>query len=92
LHHHPALQAIYYFRSQSFQAGNLGWNVVSFNVEMDPALMLDALNLDNGLIWWSLQHAVVSARPRVIGINCAAKRIGPEPGSLVNIQCAAINQ
>lgn len=92
LHHHPAFQTIYYFGPQSLQAGNLGWNIVSFNIDMNPALMLDALDLDNGFIWRSFQHAVVSARPGVVGIDCTAKRIGPELGRLINIRCAAINQ
>jgi hypothetical protein len=92
LHHHPAFQTIYYFCSQSLQAGNLGWNIVSFNVDMNPARMLDALNLDNGFIWRNLQHAVVSARPGVIGIDCTTKRIGPELSRLIYVRCAAINQ
>ena len=92
MHHYPAFQTSDYFCSQSLQAGYLGWNIVSFNVDMNPALVLDALNLDNGFIWRSLQHAVVSARPGMIGIDYTTKRIGPELSGLINIRCAAINQ
>jgi hypothetical protein len=92
LHHHPAFQAIHHLRSQSRQAGYLSWNIVGFDIDMDPALMLDTLNLDNGLIRGRFQHTVVSACPRVIGVYGATQRIGPKPGGRINIRCVAVNQ
>lgn len=50
LHHHPAFQAVDHLRAQRFQSRYLRGNVVGFDVDVDPALMLDALDLDDGLI------------------------------------------
>ena len=77
--------------SQRFQTRYLSRNVVGFNVDVNPALMLDALNLDNGLIGRCCQHAVIAASPWVVGIYLAAECIGPEPGGLIDIRYMAIN-
>ncbi len=53
--------------------------------------MLDALDLDNWLVWRRLEHAVVSASTGVIRVYGPTKRFSPELSSLVNVGCA-INQ
>src|SRR5579859_551308 len=57
---------------------------------MDPALVLDALDLHDGLIGRGLEHAVIAARAGVLGIHRPAQRLRPESRGLVYIGCAAI--
>jgi hypothetical protein len=78
--------------SKRFQARYLSGNIVGFNVNVNPALVVDALNLDNRLIGRCCQHAVIAASPWMAGIYRAAQRIGPEPGGVINIRHATINQ
>jgi hypothetical protein len=54
--------------------------------------MFDALNLNDRFVWRRIKHAVVAACTGVSEIYCAAKRICPELGSLVNIRRLAIDQ
>jgi hypothetical protein len=91
LHHDPAIQAINHFGSQRFQACDLGRNIVSLNVDVNPTLVFDALNLHNRFIWRRFQHTVVAAGPWMIEIYRTAQRISPKLCGLINIRCAAIN-
>jgi hypothetical protein len=92
LHHDPALQAINHSRPQCFQACYLGGNVVGFDVNVNAALMLNALNLDDRLVGRRYQHAVIATSPRMDGIHFAAQCISPELSRLIDIRYAAINQ
>ncbi|KQY52620.1 hypothetical protein ASD14_08530 [Lysobacter sp. Root494] len=74
LHHHPTLQPGHHFGSESFQSRDLGGNIVGLNVDMYPTLMLHALNLHDGFIRRSLEHAVVAASTRVYAIDRTAER------------------
>jgi hypothetical protein len=92
LHHHPTLQAIHDLRAQSLKAGHLGGNVVALNIEVNPTFMVHTLDLHNGFVGRSLQHAVISASTRVIGIYGATKRLTPEPSRVVNGGVLAVDQ
>ena len=54
--------------------------------------MVDALNLDDGLVGRCCQHAVIAASPWMVGIYLATQRIRPERCGLINIRYATINQ
>src|SRR6185312_16661879 len=47
LHHHPTLQAIDHRSAQLLQPRHLGWDVVGLDVDVDAALMVHALDLDD---------------------------------------------
>ena len=53
--------------------------------------MVDALNLDDGLVGRCCQHAVIAASPGMVGIYLATQRIRPELSGLINIRYATIN-
>lgn len=92
LHHHPAFQAIDHLGPQRCQACYLSGNVVCFDINVNPALVVDALDLDDGLVGRCGQHAVIAASPWMVGIDRATQRISPEPGGLIYIRYTAINQ
>ena len=50
LHHHPAFQAINHLCSERFEACYLSGNVVGFDINVNAALMVDALDLDDGFV------------------------------------------
>lgn len=66
VHNHPALQAVHHHRTLLFQAQHLGRDVIGLDVNMDTALVLDALDLHDGLVLRRLQHAVVAAGARML--------------------------
>lgn len=92
LHYHPTLQAANDTGTQSFQAGYFSRDVICFDVDVNPAFVLDALNLHNGLLGRRLQHTVVAACTRVIRIYCTAQCLSPKARGLIDIRCIAINQ
>lgn len=77
---------------QRFQTCYLSGNVVCFDINVNPALVVDALDLDDGLVGRCCQHAVIAASPRMVGIDRATQRISPELRSLIYIRDTAINQ
>ena len=92
LHYDPTIQATDNVCPQRFKPGNLRRNIVGFNVDMNSAFVFHALDLHDGLVWGCFQHAVVSASPRMTWVYRATQCIRPEPGSLVYIRSAAVNQ
>src|SRR5215467_10372547 len=89
LHHDPALQSVHYPGSELLQARDLGGNVIGFDVEVNSALMLHTLNLNNRLVGRCVQHAVVAAGAWVIKIYRAAQCFGPESCGLIDIRGSA---
>src|SRR5438874_4370404 len=92
LHHHPAWWPVDDGRAKLLQPCDLGWNVVRLDVDVDPALMGHALNLHDGLVGWGLQHPVVPAAARMLQIERAAERLGPEPCSRVDVRDVAVDK
>jgi hypothetical protein len=91
-HHHPPLQAINHAGTQFLQASDFSGDVVGFNVYMDPALMLDTLNLHDRLVEWCLQHTVGAASAWMIEVQRATQCVSPKPGSLIDISCIAVDE
>ena len=92
LHYHPTLQAINDTGTPSFQASYFSRDVICFDVDVNPAFVVDTLNLHNGFVGWRLQHTVVAASTWVIGIYCSAQCLSPKARGLINIRCVAVNQ
>ena len=44
------------------------------------------LDLDNRLVGWGLQHAIIAAAARMVLVNGSARRFAPEAGCLVHIR------
>jgi len=59
---------------------------------MNPALMLNTLNLNDRLVGRCVQHPVVAAGTCVIKIYPSPERFGPEACGQVNIGRSAIDQ
>jgi hypothetical protein len=85
LHHDPALQSVHYSSSEPLKAGDLGGNVISFDIEMNPALVRDPLNLNDRLVGGCFEHTIVAAGAWVIKIYHTPERFGPEFCGLINI-------
>lgn len=50
LHHHPALEAVHHRGAQLGQARHFGSDIVGLDVYVDPALVIHALDLHDGLV------------------------------------------
>ena len=85
LHHDPALQPLDDTGAQSLQASYFSRDVIGFDVDVNPAFVADALNLHDRFVGWRLQHAVVAARARVIGIYRTAQCFGPKARGLIDV-------
>src|SRR5262249_35259514 len=85
LHHDPALQVGLDSSSQRLQTCDLGGNIVSFNVNMHPTLMFNALNLHDRFVWRRGKHSIVATGAWMIEIYRTAKHICPELGSLIYV-------
>ena len=59
---------------------------------MDATLVVHLLDLHNRLVGWGLQHAIIAAADRMVLVNTAAQRFGPEAGCLVHIGGLAVDQ
>ena len=73
-----------HLRAQRLEAGHLGGNVIALNVDVNATFMVHALDLHNGFVGRSLQHAVITASTRMIGVYRTTQRLTPEAGSLLN--------
>src|SRR6185295_11991504 len=58
LHHHPALEAVHDLGAEFRQTCDFRRNIVGLNVDVDAALVIDALDLHDGLIGWRFEHQV----------------------------------
>src|SRR5262249_41543944 len=87
LHDYPSLESLDYGRAQLRQARHFG-----LDVEVDPALVIDALDLHDGLIGRSMQHDVIAACARVVAIHGTTQRASPELGRLFQIGGLAVNE
>src|SRR2546429_1270968 len=65
LHHHPTLEAFHHLGSQLSQARHFGSDVVRLDVDVDPALVLDALDLHESLVGRGGRHWAVTAAARM---------------------------
>ena len=92
LHHYPTLQALDHLGAQSLEARHLGGNVIALNVDVNATFMVHALDLHNGFVGRSLQHAVISASTRMIGVYRTAQRLTPEAGSFLNSGGLTVDQ
>src|SRR5437764_7337416 len=92
LHHHPALEAPVHACAQLFQPRDFARDVVGFDIEVDAAFVLHALNLHAEFARRRLQHAVVAAAAGMLRIDRPAERFGPEAGGRVDIVGLATDQ
>ena len=65
-------------RFESFQARHFCIDVVGLDVQMNAALMLNALNLHDRLVRRSFQHHVVTASAGMVAIHRAPECVSPE--------------
>lgn len=72
LHDNPALQPLDDFGTELLQSGDLGRGIICLDVQVDPTVMTDALNLHDKLVRRRLQHPVIPAATRMFGIYRAA--------------------
>lgn len=80
------------FRSKLLEPGDFGGNVIRLDVEMNPALVVDTLDLDADLIRPVFKHDVVAARTRMIGIDRASQSLRPELRCLLDVVDVAVDQ
>src|SRR5947207_15845668 len=64
-HHHPTLEPVHDCCAELLEARDFGGDIVGFDVDVDAALVLHALNLHDGFVGRSLQHAVIAAAARM---------------------------
>jgi hypothetical protein len=92
LHHNPTLQSLNNACAKLLQPRHFARHVVRLNVDMDAAFMLDALDLHDGFVGLGRKHAIVSARARMVEIDRATQRLGPEARGFVHVRHIAIDQ
>jgi hypothetical protein len=92
LHHHPAREPARDPGAQVLEPRDLGFDVVGLDVDVDAALVLDALNLDDRLAGRRLEHAVGAAAHRMGAVDRAAERFRPEARRRVDVGDLAIDQ
>ena len=92
LHDHPALQAARDFGAELLETRHFRGNVIGLDVQVDPARMIDKLDLHNGFIGRRLQHPVVAAAARMVEVHRAAQRTGPESGRCIRVRRVAVDQ
>src|SRR5581483_4895878 len=91
-HHHPALEPTHDFCAQLAQTGHFRGNIVCLDVEVNTALVLQALDLHDGLIGRCLQHAVVATRAGMTRVHWTTQRVGPETGRRIDIVSLTVDQ
>jgi hypothetical protein len=82
-HHDPTRQVTDNRCAQRLEARDFRGNVVALDIDVDATFMVHTLDLHNGFVWRSLQHAVISASSRVVGVYCATQRPTPEGSRLL---------
>lgn len=92
LHHHPAIEPARDLGAQLLEARDLGGDVVGLDVDVDAALMLDALNLHDRLVGRRLEHAVGAAAHRMRAVDGTAQGFRPKARRRVHIGDLAIDQ
>src|SRR6185437_14717658 len=92
LHHDPTLQALDDRGAELLEAPDFRGNVVGLDVEVDATFVLHALDLHDGLVRRRLQHPIVTAAARVLGVDRPAERLRPEARSRVDIGGIAVDQ
>src|SRR5260370_38851325 len=92
LQHHPMLQAIHDPGAQLLQASHFGRDIVGFDVYVDATLVVHALDLHYGLVGRGLQHAVIAAAARMVGVYGSTQRFAPEAGGRVHIGGLTVDQ
>jgi hypothetical protein len=91
LHHDPTLQTIDHDGTQRFQARYFRGDVVGLDVEMNSAFVIDTLDLHNRFVRRRLEHALVAACARVIGIHRTSQCGCPKAGCLIDVSGVAID-
>jgi len=92
LHHDPTLQAVYDSGTEPLEAGHLGRYVIGLDIYVDATLVAHALNLHDGLIRWGLEHAVIAAGTRVIGVDRTTECLCPELSCVVHIGAITVDE
>src|SRR5258708_21647538 len=92
LHHRPAFEAIHHLGAQLRQARHFGGDIVGLDVYVHATLVIHTLDLHDGLVGRGLQHTVVAAAARMVGIHGATERLAPEAGGPVQIGGPAVDQ
>src|SRR5262245_38872296 len=92
LHHNPPLQSGNDPSTQLLQAGDLGGKVVGLDVDVDAALVLYPLKLDDRLVGWRLEHHVVATGPRMGSVDRSPEGFRPKPCSLLDVGRIAVDQ
>jgi hypothetical protein len=71
---------LYPFGPERFESSHLGFNIISFDIQMNTAWMIDLLHLDMQIFWVRLQPNVTailrSTRGSAGQAECAAPKIG----------------
>jgi hypothetical protein len=85
LHHDPTLQTVDYRGAEFLEAAYLSFDVVALDVYVNAALVVHALDLHERLIRRGLEHTVIAARARVLGIYRSTERFRPEASRFVDV-------
>ena len=91
-HHHPSLHARVDRRAEFFEPRDFGGDVVGLDVDMDPAFVVHALDLDADLLRRSLEHDVIAACAGMVRIYRPAQRLRPETRRCADIVHVAVDQ
>ena len=91
-HDDPTLHARIDDRPKFLEPGDLGWDVVGLDIEMNAAFVIDALELDADLTWSVFQHHVIAARARMVRIDRTAERLRPELRGRLHVIDVAVDQ
>ena len=85
LHDPPAAYLLDPFCTESFESHDFGLDIVGFDIDMDPARVIDALQFDMGLVRCGCEQYVIPV-VRIIGITRrVAEGLGPEFGGCVEV-------
>ena len=88
---HPALRRLAIW-APSFSRRATSTGMSSVSMSMDPALVVDTLDLHDWLIGRRFQHAVIAAAHPMAKIHRTAKGGSPEAGGLVHVCGFAVDE
>src|SRR5215475_7458960 len=92
LHHHPTPQPAHYLRTQLLQAHHFRGDIVGLDVYVNATLVVHPLDFHNRLVGRRLQHSVIAAAVRMVGVDSAAERLAPKARGLIHVGGIAVDQ
>src|SRR6476661_1519502 len=90
-HHHPSLEPFVDGRAELLEPRNLRGDIVGLDVEMDSALMLDALDLDADLAGRSFEHHIIATGSGMVWVDRTSQRLRPEARRCADVVDVAVD-